>query len=390
MSEEIKENKNFDYFLHSMAKLGMAKGLFCYSVPQLINEITGEIKKNKSNKFLLFRFVKQHYRARWTLLLFLNLFFYEREIALLPFLSSLFYKRRILKRDLEKIEIKSTNKVCELETVDVIIPTIGRKQFLYDVLKDLSSQSYLPQNVIIVEQNPDIDSISELNFIYDEIWPFKIKHTFTHKAGACNARNIALLQVESEWIFMADDDIRFGDHFLEKAITKIKEYSINAVTFNCFQKNEKPMIKNVFQWSTFGSGCSIVKTEKLKNTTFDIRYEFGFGEDADFGMQIRNQGVDVVYLPEPSILHLKAPIGGFRTKLILPWHNEVIQPKPSPTVMLYKKMHLTEQQRNGYKTNLFFKFYKVQSIRNPIRYFGNFQKQWAQSLYWANELKNKK
>jgi hypothetical protein len=30
-------------------------------------------------------------------------------------------------------------------------------------------------------------------------------------------------------------------------------------------------------------------------------------------MQLRNQGVDVLYLPEPKILHLKAPGGDFRT-----------------------------------------------------------------------------
>lgn len=388
LNNEIQEDINFDYFLHSMAKLAMSKGLFCYSAPQLINKTTEVIQKDKGNKFLLFRFVKQHYRARWTLLLFLNLFLYEKKIALLPFLSSFFYSRRTLKGDLDKIAIKSTNKVCELETIDVIIPTIGRKEVLYDVLKDLSSQSNLPVNVIIVEQNPDPNSISELNFIYDEKWSFKIKHTFTHQAGACNARNIALSQVESEWIFMADDDIRFEDFFLEKGIKKIKEYGVNAVTFNCFQKNEKPTFKNTFQCPTFGSGCSIVKAEKVKNIKFDIKFEFGFGEDIDFGMHIRNQGIDIAYFSEPSIFHLKAPIGGFRTKLILPWQNDEIQPKPSPTVMLYKMTHLAKQQQNGYKTNLFFKFYKVQSIKNPIRYFANFKKQWEQSSYWANKIKN--
>jgi hypothetical protein len=29
-------------------------------------------------------------------------------------------------------------------------------------------------------------------------------------------------------------------------------------------------------------------------------------------MQLRNQGVDVLYLPEPKILHLKVPMGGLR------------------------------------------------------------------------------
>jgi GT2 family glycosyltransferase len=37
---------------------------------------------------------------------------------------------------------------------------------------------------------------------------------------------------------------------------------------------------------------------------------FGYGEDNDFGMKLRNQGHDVSYLPKPQILHLKAPMGG--------------------------------------------------------------------------------
>jgi hypothetical protein len=37
--------------------------------------------------------------------------------------------------------------------------------------------------------------------------------------------------------------------------------------------------------------------------------------DNDFGMQIHNQGHDVLYLPEPQILHLKAPMGGLEQNL---------------------------------------------------------------------------
>ena len=118
-----------------------------------------------------------------------------------------------------------------------------------------------------------------------------------------------------------------------------------------------------------------------------MSYEFGFGEDSDFGMQIRNLGYDILYLPEPEITHLKAPIGGFRSKPVLEWHKDNIQPKPSPTVMLYLILHTTQEQIFGYKTILFFKFYKNQNIKNPYRYFKMFQKQWNQSVFWANQLK---
>ena len=31
---------------------------------------------------------------------------------------------------------------------------------------------------------------------------------------------------------------------------------------------------------------------------FHVVFEFGFGEDNDFGMQLRNGGYDIVYYPE--------------------------------------------------------------------------------------------
>jgi hypothetical protein len=79
-------------------------------------------------------------------------------------------------------------------------------------------------------------------------------------------------------------------------------------------------------------------------------------------------------------------MGGFRTKLILAWENDEIQPKPSPTVMLFQLNHKTTQQNLGYKTILFFKYYNHQSIKNPLSYYKNFSKQWNKSVFWAERL----
>ncbi len=99
-----------------------------------------------------------------------------------------------------------------------------------------------------------------------------------------------------------------------------------------------------------------------------MRYEFGFGEDGDFGVQLRNTGTDVFYFPKPDILHLKAPVGGFRTKPVLAWEKETLQPKPSPTVLLYQLKNLTLEQQRSEKVKLFMNFYKHQPIKNPLRY----------------------
>lgn len=389
LNGKIKLDQNFDYYLSSIAKVCMPLGLLCYSEPKLLSG-NYPIIISKSSGFKLFKFVKQHYKTRWIFLLFLNLMIYEYKFPLLAFIYSCFFRNRTKSNiDINKIVASSTVAVQNKTTIDVIIPTIGRKEYLYDFLKDLSKQTCLPNNVIIVEQNPLSESISNLGYLTSEIWPFTIKHTFTHQAGACNARNIALKKVESEWVFLADDDIRINNSFIETSFELIFQNKNKAMTFNCLKEGEKTGNNKIFQWITFGSGCSIVKNEVVKDLSFDIKYEFGFGEDADFGMQIRNKGYDILYFPTPQILHLKAPVGGFRTKPDLPWSEDLIKSKPSPTVMLYKVLHETKEQINGYRIILFFKYYKSQSIKNPIMYFFNFQKEWKQSIYWASKLIDK-
>lgn len=384
---KIKPNKDFDYFLNSISKIALNLGILCYSNPNFLKHKIENVKTKTADISQVFCFVKEHYRSRWMFLLLLNIFLYERQILLFPAIKSI--RKRQIKLDqnnFSAISMNSTKNILSNKTIDVLIPTIGRKDPLFNFLKDLSSQALLPENVIIVEQNPEEGSVSSLDYIDSEQWPFKIIHVFTNKSGVCNARNIALEKLQSDWVFFADDDIRIEPDFFEAAFENISKSGNEAFTFNCLQANEKSSSDIIFQWQTFGSGCSFVKKEALKNVKFDMAYEFGFGEDADYGMQLRNKGYDILFLPEPKILHLKAPIGGFRTKFKFAWENEKIQPKPSPTVMHFKKSYLSKEQLACFKTILFFKYYKLQKIKNPFSYYKMFQKQWEQSDNWSNKL----
>jgi GT2 family glycosyltransferase len=387
LKDKIVCDADFDYYLSSVAKTGMPLGLLCYSEPKLLKAGKATNVPN-ANIYVLFRFVKQHYKTRWVFLLLLNLVLYERKFAILPFLFSLFYKYRHNSNiNLDKIKVKSSLNIVDKATIDVIIPTIGRKDYLYDVLRDFSKQTLLPQKIIIVEQNPQEGSITELDYILNEKWPFIIKHIFIHQTGVCNARNLALNYTENEWVFLADDDNRFEPNLIQDVFQKIKQYGNEVVTTSYPQKNESKKYGKVIQWPTFGAGNSFVKRNLLEEIRFNRELEFGYGEDTDFGMQLRNQGNDVLYLSEPEILHLKAAVGGFRTKPVLLWQKDRIQPKPSPTVMLYLILYNTQEQLKGYKTTLFIKYYKYQNIKNPITYLINYRKQWNRSIFWANQLK---
>lgn len=384
---KIVLDKNFDYFLHSLAKIGMKKGLFCYSEPKLLQENSLEIPMEQANNYKLFQFIKQYYRTRWIFLLLLNFLIFEKKLPLLPLLFSLRFKNRQKSNvDISNVSAFSILKIKDSKTMDVIIPTIYRKAYLKDVLNDLAKQTHLPENVIIVEQNPNPESTSELDYVTTEKWPFVIKHIFTHQSGACNARNLALSQVSSEWVFLNDDDNRFEPNLVQDIFDKIEQFGAPVVTTSYLQKNEKLVYKTIHQTDIFGSGNSFVKTSCLKNVSFSMALEFGYGEDVDFGLQLRHQGFDVIYFPEPSILHLKAPFGGFRIKPQFAWQNEKIQPKPSPTIMYVKQKYLNEKQISGYKLVLFFKTLRKEPFLKWFGFYKSFSEKWNVSLEWSRKI----
>ncbi|TYC17002.1 glycosyltransferase family 2 protein [Bizionia gelidisalsuginis] len=388
----LKGSEGFAYHLNAIAKLGMPLGLFCYSDPNLLFETASNKEEEGIRDTALFKFVKQHYKGIWVYLLFLNIALHEKRVLLRPLFLSLFSKKQAMELHFNQQKIISQSTIhiiTEHNNYDVVIPTLGRVKYLYDVLEDLSKQTVLPTNVIIIEQDDREGAVSELQYLKTESWPFLIQHQFITQTGACNARNIALKEVKSPYVFLADDDIRFSSEVMERSIQFMRTNKYDAITLSCKRENEIDSLNTAIQWPAFGSGCSIIKTAVLKNIRFNTAFEHGFGEDSDFGAQLRRQGVDVVYFPKGRLIHLKAPIGGFRTPFQHVWNKEEIQPKPSPTVLLYQLLNNTSEQLNGYKLILFIKYYRLQHTKNPYLYFRKFKKQWAVSMHWATVLKAK-
>ena len=243
-------SSNLDYVLNTVAKLYQPLGLFCYSEPMLLVDSKFQIDYPKATSKELFSFVAQQYKWVWKHFLLFCFFIFEKRFCFLSWLLSLFQSQ--LKPQKETIVFEQPQKTIdwELETIDVIIPTIGRKKYLYDVLKDLSVQTHLPKNVIIVEQNPNPDSNSELDYLTTEQWPFQIKHVFTHQTGACQARNKALDLLESKWCFFNDDDNRFDDmirkhEFLEYAECHGNRYGTSKKAVNDLLENNFDVILEI-------------------------------------------------------------------------------------------------------------------------------------------------
>lgn len=383
------KKKDFGYVINVIAKVGQQNSLFCYSNPLLIKKQKLKVPENHlASTSELFKFVYQFYKTEWLFILLFCYIRYEYKFPLWAFIKAFFYKKNFkAKIDLSHFEFaKKPNLKAVDDTIDVIIPTLKRTEFLKQVLFDLKEQSFCPAKVIIIEQDAAESSVSQLKDLIEMAWPFEIIHHFVNKAGACMARNMALKEVRSKWIFFADDDIRISPYVLENAVLENKRLGITALNLNCLQPGDDTVFQKIKQWGTFGSGTSIVEAHYALQCRFNEVYEYGFGEDIDFGLQLRSKGADIIYHPGIKITHLKADRGGFRDTNKAPWEFSKIIPKPSPTLMFLVKTHYTAKMIKGYKVALFLKFYPKQSIKNPFNYFRSMELKWKLSEKWTEKL----
>lgn len=382
--EIFSKINDFGYLISSIAKLGQQNGLMCYLDQKIIKSpVQQKLKLPTSYKFLI-KFVGQHYKKQRLVVLLLCLWKYHKKLPvfsiLKAFASSSYFQKSV---DIDLRTGYELSRNVEIEDdIDLVIPTLFRKKYVLQLLEDLRTQTKLPKRVIIVEQNPEAVAKSEFDFATQN-WPFEIIHRFVHEVGACNARNLAMRSVISNYVFFADDDIRLYDNFLlEKSLKEMKRLGSSGLNLNCLQPGEKTIFSKIKQWGAFGSGTSIVLTNFAKRCRFSEFLEKGFGEDIDYGLQLRNLGCDVIYHPDLQFVHLKADRGGFRE---LSGIGDDI-PKPSPTMMYLVQNSYSKYMLKGYKITLFLKFYTKQPIRNPWSYYVSMKKRWEMSESLCNEL----
>ncbi|MEE2801839.1 MAG: glycosyltransferase [Bacteroidota bacterium] len=375
--KHFRSSADFEYDINLLARTFQHQGILCYS----------NLKKNptRSNYFKTYKLVGHTMKKVWLPFLLLCHLKYDKRFPFFAFAKAVFLKKIVSVVDFLELQINQDEPVINT-LYDVIIPTMGRASYLYDVINDLANQTLLPQTVYIVEQNTNKEASTELYRILNGNWPFSIDHKLIHKTGACNARNIALEKTRAKWVLLFDDDARLKPNVLENMVSLAENLNVKCINAAYLQKGEHEHQKTWKQWPYFGSGCSLVHREIVDRCKFDKALEHGYGEDVDFGMQIRRAGYDVIYAPQIQILHLKAPVGGFREKRIFPWSTDNIQPKPSPHIMYFRKKNYSENQLKGYKLVQWFKNYGKLGSFLPWGHNKLFNKAWESSKKYANSL----
>tara|TARA_B100000787_G_C16191281_1_gene297664 strand:+ start:1067 stop:1894 length:828 start_codon:yes stop_codon:yes gene_type:complete len=179
--------------------------------------------------------------------------------------------------------------------ISIVLPTLGRKDEVDNLLSSLSEIKKYPHEILIVDQNFNslIDGV-----ILKHSNVFNIRHYKVDFRSLSKAKNFGISKVEGEVICFVDDDAEFFPDTISTALNSLKELEIDIVCGRCVDRNNVSSVitfdlKSSWLTKKYFEGKFIESTMFFKKKCFqDYTYDENLGIGSFHGAE---EGYDLVY-----------------------------------------------------------------------------------------------
>ena len=237
-----------------------------------------------------------------------------------------------------KRSCKGPRTMSESLFISVIIPTLGRQQYLSRTVADLQSQSYTNAEIIVVDQSVEPEVINRVAPAPSRL---PIQYLRDRGSGAARARNIGILAAKGDILLFLDDDVEIpgADFILEHARAYAnpsvggvcgRTIELRADWANCRSKAASTSRPVVYPIICLPSGDASLETAGFVNNVkgnnmsfranlmrairgFDERFGYPcIYEETDVALKLCKEGHRILFCPPAMVYHIGAASGGQR------------------------------------------------------------------------------
>jgi len=259
--------------------------------------------------------------------------------------------------------------------VSVIIPTLGRYDYIPGALASLLEQTIQPYEVIVVDQNSVPDRQPQ---VYEGYEALNLRVIWQDQRGQSLARNTGLAAARGEYVFLFDDDSIAKPDLIEQHLVPVLEGFVDVSTGVAIPPPPAhyklpPAFRFPKLAQTFDTGNSLLSLNLAKKIGgLDRNYDFGPGADADFGTRLYLAGCRIFHNPEAVRIHYKAPSGGLRVYRSYKYNTDagLLAPFPPVTRSYYclRFLNPKQQREMSFLSFLLSKFPKNQHNRRLLNW----------------------
>lgn len=207
-----------------------------------------------------------------------------------------------------------------MRNLSIVIPTIGRRQEVQDLLTTLCvALKYINYEILIIDQNTNglIDEV-----VFNMSKKLHINHLKPNLKGLSKAKNYGASLATKEFISFPDDDCKIFENTYLKAFELLENGNLDMVFGKCVDENGNDSVLNFRKEAYFLNSFNIVggfveATVVAKKVIFEkFTFDENMGAGAFFGAE---EGFDWLY----RILR-KGNSKAFYSPEIIFYHPQVI------------------------------------------------------------------
>ena len=203
---------------------------------------------------------------------------------------------------------------ADIPFVSVIIPTLNRKELLYNCLKSLYRLNYPISNfeVVVVDGGSTDGTIQMLRSEFPNV-----RFVVEKRKGRSVARNTGWKNAKGQIVAYTDDDCVVDENWLRILVSGFAMQEIGAVGGPLFLLNQPQSIRNIFKGTPMGdfdlgdkklfakeliTANLAVRCEVFDKNRFDETLLYDL-EDIDFCRSLIATGYNPIYLPNAKVYH---------------------------------------------------------------------------------------
>jgi GT2 family glycosyltransferase len=229
--------------------------------------------------------------------------------------------------------------------LSVVIPTFGRNEVLVQTIRHILSADPAPSCIIVIDQTPT--HTTEVREQLNEWVAARKIQVAQQEPSIPRAMNRGLREACSEFVLFLDDDVIPVSNLMaahlsifdnnvcavvgqvlqpgEEPVDREHRGSVNGLNSDmdfCFRSTHPSPVTNVM-----AGNLSVNRELALRIGGFDENYVgVAYRFETDFAKRLSKVG-KIMYAPDASIRHLRAPSGGTRT-----WGNHLTSHRPEHSV----------------------------------------------------------
>lgn len=200
--------------------------------------------------------------------------------------------------------------------VSVVVPTIGKPDFISSCLASLLNQNYPKDKyeVIVVDSSSDDGVRKLIEMLNQNLETPKLICLPQDKKGPAAARNLGLIHSEGDFICFIDDDCVADEYWIKNLLSGYSSNKIGGVGGKIVGLNSKKVLEK-FQDCLFvpklingeylpainTSNASYRKSVLLEVGGFDE--DFITNEDTELSHRVRKRGYLLKYVPNAIVYH---------------------------------------------------------------------------------------